>query len=272
MGLATDDEMGITSRALTERALKNTFATAVVVFLLFAWAKTCDARDDAPQAELSQAKEARLFVAADESSEVVATFKKQERYIPLAETLGNDGTKWYLIKISTGAVGWMKESNKEAAQKLDSYFKPVPIELSLPQPKESPSSPPGSSLRNRISVPIETAGSLVIVSVTFNSSLTANLALDTGATTTMVSRRIARNLRLATLGSRMMVGIGGSVMTPVARLESVKVGDAEVSNLVVSIHDFSSSPRFEGLLGADFLQHFEFSLDARKRQLFLLPR
>ena len=69
-----------------------------------------------------------------------------------------------------------------------------------------------------------------------------------------------------------MTGIGGSVMTPMARLQSIKVGDAEVLDLIVSIHDFSRDPRVEGLLGLDFLNQFEVSLDARKRQLFLIPR
>ena len=253
--------------------MRPSILPAVVIFLsLFARANPFGASCDAADAQAPLAFESKLFVAADESSEVVATFTKQERYVPLAETLGRDGARWYLIKIDSGATGWMKENDKEAAQKLESYFKPLSAEQSFPRLREVPSSSSGASPGNRISVPIETNGALVIVSVTFNSSLTANLALDTGATTTMVSRRIARNLGLATLGSRAMVGIGGSVTTPVARLQSVKVGAAEVSNLIVSIHDFSNSPRFEGLLGSDFLQHFEISLDARKRQLFLTPR
>jgi predicted aspartyl protease len=251
--------------------LKKQISITTVLFLLLAWVKVFDAHGDAADAEPSKVSEAKLFVAADEASEVLATFKKQERYAPLAEILGSDGTKWYLIRIDTGVTGWMKESDKEAARKLDSYFKPVPIELSFPQPRDPPSSS-ASSPGNKIAVPVETNGSSVIVRVTFNGSLTANLALDTGATTTVVSRRIARSLRLASLGSRMMVGIGGSVVAPVARIESVKVGDAEVSNLQVSIHDFSPDSRVEGLLGLNFLNQFEISLDSRKRQLFLTPR
>jgi len=252
--------------------LKKQIFTAAIAFLFVAGAKSFNARGDASPPVPSKTGEARLFVAADESSEVLATFNTDERYVPLAEILGSDGNKWYLIKLKSGATGWMKESDREVAQKLDSYFKPVPVDLSFPQPRDLPSSPLGSSAGNKIAVPVENNGSSVIVRVTFNSSLTANLALDTGATTTVVSRRIARSLRLASLGSRMMVGIGGSVVAPVARIESVKVGDAEVSNLQVSIHDFSPDTRVEGLLGLNFLNQFEFSIDARKRQLFLTPR
>jgi len=217
----------------------------------------------APDQSLNEGSEFKLFITADESSDVLATVRTTARYVPLAEMLGGDGNKWYLIKLESGVTGWMKEGDKEVAQKLDAYFSPVPVGDSFPQSKDvSPLT--GANFRNRVSVPIETNGALVIVPVTLNGYLAANLALDTGATTTMVSRRIARSLRLTPEGSRMMVGIGGSVMTPVARLESVKVGNAEVPNLTVAIHDFFTTPKFEGLLGSDFLQHFEISLDARK--------
>ena len=243
----------------------------VLLFSLFTQVNGFNTFGATPDPSSSEGNELKLFVGANESSDVLATFKTTERYIPLAEILGEDGNKWYLIKLASGTTGWMKEGDKGVAAKLDTYFKPVSIGDSFPQSKDVTHAT-GTSSRNTVSVPIETTGALVIVPVILNGFLTANLALDTGATTTMVSRRIARSLRLAPEGSRMMVGIGGSVMTPIARLESVKVGNAEVPNLIVSIHDFSNTPKFEGLLGSDFLQHFEISLDARKRQLFLTPR
>jgi hypothetical protein len=57
-----------------------------------------------------------------------------------------------------------------------------------------------------------------------------------------------------------------------ARLGSLKVGDAEVQDLIVSIHDFSPDPRVEGLLGLDFLKNFQLSLDAKRSLLLLGPR
>jgi predicted aspartyl protease len=270
--LAISDALEITIYTVTERALKKQILAAIATFLLFGWVKAFDALGDASEGELSQWSEIKLFVAADESSEVVATFNKRERYVPLAEATGIDGAKWYLVKFETGATGWIKETDKEETKKLASLFKPVPLELSFPKPKEISSASSDSASGNRIAVPVESNGSSVIVRVTFNGSLTANLALDTGATTTVISRRIARSLRLATLGSRTMFGIGGSVNAPVAHVDSVRVGEAEVSNLAVSILDFSSDPRIEGLLGLNFLNQFEFSLDARKRQLLLVRR
>ena len=243
----------------------------IVPFLWLFCVSTNYPQPEASEPELSPKKEIKLFLTADESSEVVATVSEQQRYIPLAEGTGIDGTKWYLIKTDPGVTGWIKGSTQGSSQKLDDYFRPVPVELSLPKPAAIPASNSNSSSA-RIVVPIESNGSLVIVRVVFNHSVTANLFLDTGAARTMISKRIARSLGVSAVGSQMIYGIGGGVAASVARLGSVKVGEAEVSNMTVSIHDFSPDPRIEGLLGFDFLNHFEVSLDARKRQLFLTPR
>ena len=115
-------------------------------------------------------------------------------------------------------------------------------------------------------------GASVIVPVMFNGTLKANLAVDTGATITVISRRIASTLALSTLGVSRVGTVAGVITVPVVRLGSHKVGDAQVRDLVVSVHDFSTDPRVEGLLGLDFLKHFHFSLDARRSLLILGPR
>jgi Aspartyl protease len=213
----------------------------------------------------------RLFIAPDDNSEIVTTIQADSAFVPIGDLVGGDGAKWFLVRSEAGATGWLKDSNGDVAKRVSNYFKPVPVTISLTDGTETSSSS-SPSVRGRISVPVELSGAKVIVTVTFNHSVSANLALDTGAAMTMISRRIARNLGLSNMGSMVMTGIGGSVLTQMARIESVKVGDAAVGNLTVSIHDFSRDPHYEGLLGLDFLNHFEMSLDARKRQLFLTPR
>ena len=112
----------------------------------------------------------------------------------------------------------------------------------------------------------------MIVSVNFNNRIAANLLLDTGASRTMISSRIAKILRLQSLGSGTGYGIGGVVTVSTARVESVKLGKMEMQNLPVMIHDFSRDPSYEGLLGFDFLSHFHMSLDLQKAVLVLTPR
>jgi predicted aspartyl protease len=56
------------------------------------------------------------------------------------------------------------------------------------------------------------------------------------------------------------------------RIESVKIGEVEVRNLLVMVHDFSPDPSYEGLLGFDVLRQFHMSLDLQKAMLVLTPR
>src|SRR5262249_8389441 len=208
----------------------------------------------------------------DESSAVISTLKPGDEISPLADTLVAEGARRYLVKVQNGMVGWIKQSDTDESRKLEKFFKSLPAEPSLPISSALPSSPSGDSGSSTIAVPIVTNAASVIVPVTFNGSFKAKLVLDPVATITVVSRRIASNLALRALGASKVGTVGGVISVPLARLESLKVGEAEVHDLVVSIHDFSADPRIEGLLGLDFLKRFHVSLDARRRLLILLPR
>jgi hypothetical protein len=220
---------------------------------------------------LPTGNELQLFTTPDESSAVVATLKSGDEISPLADTLIGEGARWYLVRAKNGTVGWIRQSDTDQSRKLEKFFKALPVEPSLPV-TIAPSSLTGSSARNTITAPVVMNGSSVVVLVTLNGALRVNLALDTGATITVVSHRIARSLGLSPLGTSKVGTVGGIVTLPLARLGSLKVGDAEVQDLVVSIHDFSPDPRIEGLLGLDFLKNFHVSLDARRNLLVLGPR
>jgi predicted aspartyl protease len=215
--------------------------------------------------------EIQLFTNPDESSTVAITLKSGDEISPLADTLVGESGKWYLVRTKTGTVGWIKQNDTDESKKLEKFFKALPTEPSL-SITIAPASLPGSSARNTITVPVVMNGSSVIVPVTLNDVLRANLALDTGATVTVVSRRIAKSLALSPLGTNKVGTVGGIVTLPFARLGSLKVGDAEVQDLVVSIHDFSPDARIEGLLGLNFLKNFHLSLDAKRNLLHLGPR
>lgn len=216
------------------------------------------------------ASEIQLFIAPDESSAVIATLNPDDELSPVADILIGEGIRWYLVKVKNGAIGWIKRKNTEELRKIEKFFKSLPVEPSLPVSTDAPFS--GDSASRTISVPVEMNGTWIVVPVTFNRALRGYLQLDTGASTTLVSSRIAKNLSLSPLGSRRGVTVGGIITVSAARLSSLKVGDAEVNDLIVSIHDFSPHPRVEGLLGMDFLKHFHVSIDARRKLLVLGPR
>ena len=213
-----------------------------------------------------------LFRAADESSLVVGSVTKEDGLSPMAESMGPGGTRWYLVRTKNGSVGWIKGGDNEESKKLEKFFKSLPDESGFGVAVALPEAPSGSLPRGTIVVPVQARGSSVIVAATLNRALTAYLIVDTGATITIVSQRIASELGLRTVTYGTFAGVGGVIRRPMAQLRSLKVGEAEIQNLVVAVHDFHPNPQIEGLLGLDFLRRFHVSLDSRKQQLVLSPR
>jgi hypothetical protein len=211
----------------------------------------------------------QVFTMPEESSLVVESLADGESPLPMAAMIGAGGARWFMVKTRNGNVGWIKAGDHDSAKKMDSHFRSLPNENSvmiLPQAaSRAPSKGAGT-------IPGQVSGSRVIVSVNFNNSTAANMLLDTGASHTMLSSRIARILGLQSMGSGRGYGIGGMVTVSTARVDSVKLGEMERQNLLVMIHDFSPDPNYEGLLGFDFLSHFHMSLDVQKSLLVLTPR
>lgn len=211
----------------------------------------------------------QLFSAPDESSLIVETVGSGVELTPIGETMVPASGKWFLVKTPLGATGWIKGGPNEAASKVERYFQALPKETVAIGPSRAN---PASGAGGKITIPVNARGSHVIVPVTFNGSVTAPMYLDTGAGQTMISKKVASELRLFRSGSDVRVGIGGAVSVSTAQVESVRVGEAEVANMKVSIHDFARAPGVEGLLGFDFLRYFHVALDAQKQQLELTPR
>lgn len=216
--------------------------------------------------------EVEVFIAPDESSLIVESIKDGQSLSPLGEITVAGGLKWFMVKTGRGNIGWIKAGENNTAKKIDGHFRSLPIENSVIRPAtpaELTSNPPP---KGASAIPVKVSGSKVIVSVNFSDRIAANLLLDTGASRTMISSRIAKILRLQSLGSGRGYGIGGAVTVSTARVDSVKLGKMEMQNLLVMIHDFSPDPSYEGLLGFDFLSHFHMSLDLQKSLLVLTPR
>jgi predicted aspartyl protease len=210
-----------------------------------------------------------LFTAPDENSPLLERVADGELASVVAQSLGPGGTEWYLVRTRSDRVGWIKAGATITTKTYNRSFKSLSSEPSAAAaPGPSGRANPGGT----ITVPLDTRGSLAVVAVTFNGRLTANLAVDTGATKTMISRRIADHLALNSSGSGLFSGIGGTVAAAFTRVDSIRVGAAEVTNLTVVVHDFSRSPSFEGLLGMDFLTNFSVAIDSKRQLLILRPR
>jgi predicted aspartyl protease len=213
----------------------------------------------------------QIYVSADDNALPIGTMTVGETVTPIAETHGPGGIKWYLVKSRSGVVGWIKHDESEQSKKVDHFFRSLP-----PEPSgiavRIPTTSAAAAAKNAVIIPVTLSGGSIIVPVTFNGTVSANLLLDTGASMTMISRRLASNLALPAIASGLISGIGGTINAQIARVDSIKVGDAEVGGMAVSIHDLPRFPRFEGLLGMDFLGRFHVSVDSSKQVLVLTPK
>ena len=225
-----------------------------------------------PSGENKQQISIPIYSAPDVESLSIATLPPGESSMtPIAEVQGTGGSKWFLIKTQAGITGWIKESDSDAAKKIAAFFKSLPMESSsvgAPIPNVAAGTAPQGTLL----VPVLSLGRSSVVTVVFNHTTNGNLMLDTGATHTVISQRLAGLLSLRPSAKATVQTVGGAVAVTVSRLMSLKVGEAEVNDLPVLIHDFSSDPRIEGLLGMDFLGRYRFGLDAQRQLLVLSPR
>ena len=215
----------------------------------------------------------QLLTAPDETSAPVAMVPRDEILLsPVAQVPATGGVKWYLVKTRGGIVGWMSAEDSDASGELKSFFKSLSAEWSISSPREISLSAPSSAPSNTIVIPIQTNGSAVIVPVILNRAVRTNMILDTGASFTVVSQQLADRLGLKPTRRVSLVTANGTVGAPLAPLGSLKVGEAEATNLTVVIQDFSPTPALGGLLGLDFLSRYHTSIDSRRQVLVLSPR
>src|SRR5262245_36409729 len=231
------------------------------------WARSASAQTP------TKSSEVMVHASADESSPLIETVRDGVALAPLGEMTGGGGEKWFMVKTPSGNVGWIKAGDHAQARRVDDHFRSLPKDIGMVVPMSGAPDPEVKvSTSGAVTVPVKIRGNLVVVPVTFfngNSSVTGNLVMDTGASQTTVSKRIARDLRLYSVGSSRSAGIGGVVPTEISMVEGIKVGSIGLKNMRVSILDFSSDPSFEGLLGFDFLSRFQISVDTAKQVLIL---
>ncbi len=235
-----------------------------------------DARAAASQGASAQKSAVQVFMSADDAAPLIESVTDGGALSPVAEMTGAGGEKWFLVKTRSGNVGWIKADENSEAKRMDTHFRSLPKDAVMIGPVSSAPEPATqTSITGAVRVPIRMIGHAVVVPVTFtsgNSSVTGNLLVDTGAAQTVLSKRMASGLRLFAHDTQSRLGIGGTVRVDVSVVESIKVGAAEAKNMGVSIHDFSPDPRYEGLLGFDFLGRFQMSVDAEKQVMVLTPR
>ena len=109
------------------------------------------------------------------------------------------------------------------------------------------------------------AQSMIIVPVTINGVGPFDFALDTGSTSSMVDRKLAEQLHLPLIGKTIVETAQGQAPTLLVHANSVRMADADTIGLDLFVldHYAASLPKVRGILGEDFLVHFDVYIDYR---------
>jgi aspartyl protease family protein len=120
-------------------------------------------------------------------------------------------------------------------------------------------------------VPFAGAADVRTLTVIVNG-VPGNLILDTGATFVSITSQFASRARISTEpGNQLtMKTAGGSALAEIGYANSVAVGKAEASGVVVAVHRNADNPfgnRVDGLLGMSFLSRFNMTLSPNAIEL-----
>ena len=138
-------------------------------------------------------------------------------------------------------------------------------EISTPrlQEKPKPSLSPKVSEPEGIIVDLFRKHELLLAEVILNDRVRQYFILDTGASFTLINRQTAKELGITIDENTPFMPIftaSSLIFTPLVTLRSIRVGEAEVENVDVLIHDMPSETA--GLLGNSFLNKFKVMIDS----------
>ena len=147
-----------------------------------------------------------------------------------------------------------------------------------PTPKLSSSSVKVESTRAtvEVTVPIYRVGRSLVVQARLNGERDARFIVDTGADITLLSHEVVRDLGLVPTASAPTITlntVGGTIRADMIRVGVIAVGEAEVRNVMVAVHDLpDAATGVDGLLGLSFLDQFVVTLDLQEDKLHLARR
>jgi clan AA aspartic protease (TIGR02281 family) len=148
---------------------------------------------------------------------------------------------------------------QDAETRKPSKEGPVPQTPEKPKP---PPSPKGAEPEG-VAVDLFRKHELLLAEVILNGRLKQYFIVDTGASFTLINRPTARELGITIDENTPFIPIftaSSLIFTPLVTLQSIRVGEAEVENVDVLIHDMPSDSA--GLLGNSFLNKFRVTLDS----------
>ena len=144
--------------------------------------------------------------------------------------------------------------------------------LSLPT---SPLTPPErteiSTPNKLVKIPFK-SGLPVLVNAKINGLGPINLILDTGADHTLIRLAALTKLGISMENASGVVlsGVTGQTYGEAVWVESIEVGESKVGPFLLVVHD-AELKGADGLLGRDFLAHFNVTIDSKEGIVTLEP-
>jgi len=105
-----------------------------------------------------------------------------------------------------------------------------------------------------MTVDLVRSGEVSFAEVVLNERITQHFIVDTGASFTVISREAARELGVTIDENTPFIPIATAssvILNPLVKLRSIRVGEAEVENVDVLVHDLPGGSA--GLLAILFL-------------------
>jgi Aspartyl protease len=127
---------------------------------------------------------------------------------------------------------------------------------------------------NAASVPLRFVnGHQIVLAVSINHTGPYQFLLDSGTQITMIDPSLTAELHLDTQGAAVVAGAGSRQSASFTQLDLVEAGSHAVAGQKVLVYDLqnlhSSDLHLQGILGEDFLEHFDMLIDNTKRLLCL---
>lgn len=114
-------------------------------------------------------------------------------------------------------------------------------------------------------------GHLIVIPVTINGTGPHEFLLDTGASTTLLTPELARQLRLRPIDRIELVTVTGSQILVRSELERVTVGAQTATDVEVVISELrevrAAGSNIRGVLGQNFLARFNYLIDYGAQRL-----
>ena len=131
---------------------------------------------------------------------------------------------------------------------------------------------PQVSVTEVVGIPLHRSGNHFIVDARPASGRSIRLLIDTGASLTILTPDVLEQHGIGyqnTGRSGVFNTANGPVRAPIYKLDSLSVGDWQVNQLEIGVLDLSGGSNIDGLLGMNFLRHFQFFIDQNEALLRL---